>query len=65
MGNGIKVQKGCPSPYGGGGADPVPNTDTVKVKTLVNALDEIEKWASSVRGVLANLDPDTEIPVKK
>jgi len=64
MANGIKVARGCPPPYGGTPTKSAPAT-AVKVKTLIQALDEIQKWAGSVKSVLASLPPDTTIKVKK
>jgi len=64
MSNGIKVARGCPPPYGGT-PPKAPATDAVKVKTLIQALDEIQKWAGSVKTVLASLPPDTTIKGKK
>lgn len=63
-GNGIKVAKGCPPPYGGTPGGDMANVEQVKVQTLIKALDEIQQWAGSVKHVLASLPPETVINVK-
>jgi len=61
----IKTTRNCPPPYGGGSSAPVSDPDVVRVKTLVDALNEIELWIGSIKEVLGSLPPDTAIPVKK